>query len=69
VGTIAKRVVVVSQEGEDTLAIRRMGYLCLSYDHRAVDGAVAGRFLQRLRRSLESFTPGEGIWIDPVLQG
>jgi len=69
VGTIGKRVVVVSQEDEDTLAIRRMGYLCLSYDHRAVDGAVAGRFLQRLRRSLESFTPGEGIWIDPILQG
>jgi pyruvate/2-oxoglutarate dehydrogenase complex dihydrolipoamide acyltransferase (E2) component len=69
VGTIGKRVVVVSQEDEDTLAILRMGYLCLSYDHRAVDGAVAGRFLQRLRRSLDSFTPGEGIWIDPALQG
>ena len=67
VGTIGKRVVVVSQGGEDTLAIRWMGYLCLSYDHRAVDGAVAGRFLQRLRRSLESFTPGEGIWADPFL--
>ena len=67
VGTIGKRVVVVSQGGEDTLAIRWMGYLCLSYDHRAVDGAVAGRFLQRLRRSLESFAPGEGIWADPFL--
>jgi 2-oxoglutarate dehydrogenase E2 component (dihydrolipoamide succinyltransferase)/2-oxoisovalerate dehydrogenase E2 component (dihydrolipoyl transacylase) len=69
VGTIGKRVVVVSQGGEDTLAIRWMGYLCLSYDHRAVDGAVAGRFLQRLRRSLESFAPGDGIWSDPFLQG
>jgi len=69
VGTIGKRVVVVSQGGEDTLAIRWMGYLCLSYDHRAVDGAVAGRFLQRLRRSLESFTPGEGIWSDAFLRG
>jgi pyruvate/2-oxoglutarate dehydrogenase complex dihydrolipoamide acyltransferase (E2) component len=69
VGTIGKRVVVVSQAGEDTLAIRWMGYLCLSYDHRAVDGAVAGRFLQRLRRSLESFAPGEGIWSDLILQG
>jgi pyruvate/2-oxoglutarate dehydrogenase complex dihydrolipoamide acyltransferase (E2) component len=68
VGTIGKRVAVVSQGGEDTLAIRWMGYLCLSYDHRAVDGAVAGRFLQRLRRSLESFTPGEGIWSDPQLR-
>lgn len=67
VGTIGKRVVVVSQGAEDTLAIRWMGYLCLAYDHRAVDGAVAGRFLQRLRRSLESFTPGEGIWADPFL--
>jgi 2-oxoisovalerate dehydrogenase E2 component (dihydrolipoyl transacylase) len=69
VGTIGKRVVVVSQGSEDTLAIRWMGYLCLSYDHRAVDGAVAGRFLQRLRRSLESFAPGEGIWSDPFLHG
>ena len=69
VGTIGKRAVVISHEGEDAIAIRSMGYLCLSYDHRAVDGAVAGRFLQRLRRSLESFRAGEGIWIDPILQG
>lgn len=68
VGTIGKRVAVLSQGGEDTLAIRWMGYLCLSYDHRAVDGAVAGRFLQRLRRLLDSFTPTEGIWSDPFLQ-
>jgi pyruvate/2-oxoglutarate dehydrogenase complex dihydrolipoamide acyltransferase (E2) component len=68
VGTIEKRVVVLSQGDDDTLAIRWMGYLCLSYDHRAVDGAVGGRFLQRLRRVLESFTPNEGIWSDPFLQ-
>ncbi|MBI4842148.1 MAG: 2-oxo acid dehydrogenase subunit E2 [candidate division NC10 bacterium] len=67
VGTIEKRPVVVSQGGEDVIAIRWMGYLCLSYDHRVVDGAVAGRFLQTLGRSLESFTPGEGIWSDPFL--
>lgn len=67
VGTIGKRVVVVSQGGEDTLAIRWMGYLCLAYDHRAVDGAVAGRFLQRLRRTLEAFAPGDGIWTDSFL--
>ena len=67
VGTIVKRPVVVSRGGEDIIAIRWMGYLCLSYDHRVVDGAVAGRFLQTLGRSLESFTPGEGIWNDPFL--
>jgi pyruvate/2-oxoglutarate dehydrogenase complex dihydrolipoamide acyltransferase (E2) component len=68
IGTIGKRAAVVTHGGEDSIAIRWMGYLCLSYDHRAVDGAVAGRFLQRLRRTLESFNPGEGIWADPALQ-
>ena len=67
-GTIEKRPVVVSREGEDAIAIRWMGYLCLSFDHRVVDGAVAGRFLQRLRSNLESFSPAEGIWSDPRLQ-
>lgn len=68
VGTIEKRPMVVSRGDEDAIAIRWMGYLCLSYDHRVVDGAVAGRFLQTLRRTLESFAPGEGIWSDPFLQ-
>jgi pyruvate/2-oxoglutarate dehydrogenase complex dihydrolipoamide acyltransferase (E2) component len=68
VGTIEKRPVVLTREGEDAIAIRWRGYLCLSYDHRVVDGAVAGRFLQTLRRTLESFTPGTGIWADPALQ-
>ena len=68
VGAIEKRPVVVSREGEDAIAIRWMGYLCMSYDHRVVDGAIAGRFLRVLRRTLESFTPEEGLWSDPVLQ-
>jgi len=68
VGTIQKRPVVLTRQGEDAIAIRWMGYLCLSYDHRVVDGAVAGRFLQALRRTLETFIPGTGIWADPVLQ-
>jgi pyruvate/2-oxoglutarate dehydrogenase complex dihydrolipoamide acyltransferase (E2) component len=67
VGTIEKRPVVLTRDGEDAIAIRWMGYLCLSYDHRVVDGAVAGRFLQTLRRTIEAFTPGTGIWADPVL--
>ena len=69
VGTIEKRPVVVTRDGEDAIAIRWMGYLCLSYDHRVVDGALAGRFLQTLRRTLETFTSGEGIWADPLLAG
>ncbi|HYL81909.1 MAG TPA: dihydrolipoamide acetyltransferase family protein [Candidatus Acidoferrum sp.] len=69
VGTIEKRPVVVTRDGQDAIAIRWMGYLCLSYDHRVVDGAVAGRFLQALRRTLDSFAPGEGIWADPLLTG
>lgn len=69
VGTIEKRPVVVTRDGEDAIAIRWMGYLCLSYDHRVVDGAVAGKFLQTLRRTLGSFAPGQGIWADPVLTG
>ena len=68
VGTIQKRPVVVTRDGQDTIAVRWMGYLCLSYDHRVVDGAVAGRFLQALRRTLESFTLGTGIWADSALQ-
>jgi 2-oxoglutarate dehydrogenase E2 component (dihydrolipoamide succinyltransferase) len=67
IGTIEKRPVVRSQHGEDTIVIRWMGYLCLSYDHRVVDGAVAGGFLQTLRRSLEAFAPGREPWADPFL--
>ena len=67
IGTIEKRPVVRSQDGADVIVIRWMGYLCLGYDHRAVDGAVAGRFLQTLHRRLETFSPGRGIWADPLL--
>jgi pyruvate/2-oxoglutarate dehydrogenase complex dihydrolipoamide acyltransferase (E2) component len=69
VGTIEKRPVVITRDDEDAIAIRWMGYLCLSYDHRVVDGAMAGRFLQTLGRTLASFTPGEGIWADALLTG
>ncbi len=68
VGTIEKRPVVLTRDGEDAIAIRWMGYICLSYDHRVVDGAVAGRFLQTLRSTLESFRTDTGIWADPVLR-
>ncbi|WP_129659155.1 2-oxoglutarate dehydrogenase, E2 component, dihydrolipoamide succinyltransferase [Rothia uropygialis] len=53
-GTIVKRPVVVTDaDGNDTIAIRQMCYLSLTYDHRLVDGADAGRFLQTLKKRLE----------------
>ncbi|MBM6620962.1 2-oxoglutarate dehydrogenase, E2 component, dihydrolipoamide succinyltransferase [Micrococcaceae bacterium RIT802] len=53
-GAIVKRpVVVTGADGDDTIAIRHMMYLSLTYDHRLVDGADAGRFLQTLRKRLE----------------
>jgi pyruvate dehydrogenase E2 component (dihydrolipoamide acetyltransferase) len=53
-GTVVKRPVVVADEnGGDTIAIRSMVYLALSYDHRLVDGADAARFLTTLKQRLE----------------
>jgi pyruvate dehydrogenase E2 component (dihydrolipoamide acetyltransferase) len=53
-GTVVKRPVVVSDSnGGDTIAIRSMVYLALSYDHRLVDGADAARFLTTVKQRLE----------------
>ncbi len=46
-------VVRTDEDGNDTIAIRSMMYLSLTYDHRLVDGADAGRFLQTLKARLE----------------
>jgi len=54
-GAIVKRPVVVTDEnGDDSIAVRSMMYLSLTYDHRLVDGADAGRFLQTLKARLEA---------------
>ncbi|MDO4254812.1 MAG: 2-oxoglutarate dehydrogenase, E2 component, dihydrolipoamide succinyltransferase [Kocuria sp.] len=53
-GTIVKRPMVVQDaDGNDVIAIRHMCYLSLTYDHRIVDGADAGRFLQAMKARLE----------------
>ncbi|MFB9902414.1 2-oxoglutarate dehydrogenase, E2 component, dihydrolipoamide succinyltransferase [Allokutzneria oryzae] len=53
-GAVVKRAVVVSDgSGGDTIAIRSMVYLALSYDHRLVDGADAARFLTTVKQRLE----------------
>ncbi|MBE3589946.1 MAG: 2-oxo acid dehydrogenase subunit E2 [Firmicutes bacterium] len=53
-----KKPVVVG----DAIAIRTMMALCLSIDHRVVDGAEAGRFLTEVRRRLESVGPETGLY-------
>jgi pyruvate dehydrogenase E2 component (dihydrolipoamide acetyltransferase) len=56
VEAIVKRPVVVSdRHGNDSIAIRHMMFLCLSYDHRLVDGAYAAQFMAQIRASLESW--------------
>jgi 2-oxoglutarate dehydrogenase E2 component (dihydrolipoamide succinyltransferase) len=53
-GAIVKRPVVVKgPDGEEVIAIRSMCYLCLSYDHRLVDGADASRYLTAVKNRLE----------------
>jgi pyruvate/2-oxoglutarate dehydrogenase complex dihydrolipoamide acyltransferase (E2) component len=51
---VVKRPVVITDElGNDSIAIRHMTYLCMSWDHRALDGALAAQFLAALRAKLE----------------
>lgn len=55
VGKIAKTpVVVTNSEGEDEIAIQSMCALCLSYDHRIIDGAEAAKFLQKVKNYLQN---------------
>jgi len=55
-GMIEKRPVVIN----DSIAIRSMCYVTLSYDHRVVDGAIAHQFLHKVKETLES-------WSEPLL--
>jgi len=53
---IVKRPVVVTDDlGADSIAIRHMTYLCMSWDHRALDGALAAQFLRALADRLEAW--------------
>jgi 2-oxoglutarate dehydrogenase E2 component (dihydrolipoamide succinyltransferase) len=50
---VVKRPVAIERDGEDSIAIRPVSCLCLSFDHRALDGAEAARFLGDLKTDLE----------------
>jgi 2-oxoglutarate dehydrogenase E2 component (dihydrolipoamide succinyltransferase) len=59
IGAIEKRPKVMTlEDGQDVIAIRTMGMLSLSYDHRIVDGADADRFMADVKRDLEDYTDG-----------
>ncbi|WP_308607574.1 2-oxoglutarate dehydrogenase, E2 component, dihydrolipoamide succinyltransferase [uncultured Corynebacterium sp.] len=51
---ITKRAVVVTEDGQDAIAIRQMCYLPFTYDHQVVDGADAGRFITTIKDRLET---------------
>lgn len=54
-GAIKKRPVVMETEHGDVIAVRHMVYLSMSYDHRIIDGALGGAFVQRVTELLENF--------------
>ncbi|MEN0644063.1 dihydrolipoamide acetyltransferase family protein [Alkalicoccobacillus gibsonii] len=54
--SIVKRPVVIEQPEGDSIAIRHMVNLCLSLDHRILDGLVCGQFLASIKRKLEQFS-------------
>lgn len=56
VGAVKKRPVVVTDaEGNDSIAIRSMVYLTLSFDHRILDGAIGGQFISTVVSNLELY--------------
>lgn len=59
---IVKRPVVVESPAGDTIGIRPMMNICVSFDHRGTDGAQIGRFVQEVKRWLESAGPQTPVW-------
>jgi 2-oxoglutarate dehydrogenase E2 component (dihydrolipoamide succinyltransferase) len=60
-GAIEKRPVVRETDEGDVIAIRHMMYLSMSYDHRIIDGAHGGAFLNRVKELLEGFDPDRAV--------
>lgn len=60
-GIIKKRAEVMEREEGDTIEIRQMMYLSLSFDHRIVDGYLAGSFLRRIADYMEQFDTNKKI--------
>jgi 2-oxoglutarate dehydrogenase E2 component (dihydrolipoamide succinyltransferase) len=56
IGAIRKKPAVIETPDGDMIAIRHIMILSLSYDHRVIDGALAGKFLNRLKALLENYS-------------
>ncbi|MGN6800375.1 MAG: dihydrolipoamide acetyltransferase family protein [Ginsengibacter sp.] len=61
VGAIKKRPVVIETAQGDSIAIRHMMYLSLSYDHRIIDGALGSTFLNAVANELQNFDEKRGF--------
>lgn len=61
VGAIKKRPMVIETDQGDTIGIRHMMYLSLSYDHRIIDGSLGSTFLNAVSKELENFDPNRPI--------
>ncbi len=56
IGGLKKEAVVLTDaEGNDTIAIRSMQHFCLGFDHRTIDGADGGRFMNEFKKTLEGW--------------
>jgi 2-oxoglutarate dehydrogenase E2 component (dihydrolipoamide succinyltransferase) len=56
-GVVRKTPVVIETPDGDMIGIRQVMILSLSYDHRVIDGALAGKFLHRVKEILENYSP------------
>jgi 2-oxoglutarate dehydrogenase E2 component (dihydrolipoamide succinyltransferase) len=61
VGAIKKRVVVIETPEGDTMAIRPIMMMSVTYDHRVIDGALGGQFLNSIVKHLENFDNNQTI--------
>ena len=61
VGAIKKRPMVIETPQGDTIGIRHMMYVSLSYDHRIIDGGLGSTFLNAVCKELENFDPNRSI--------
>lgn len=61
IGAIKKKPVVIESEKGDSIAIRHMMFVSMSYDHRIIDGGMGSKFLGDFVKAIESFDPNSSI--------